>query len=131
MKKSGVNFVQNFEVGRDATLDDLGKKHQAVLIATGVYKARDLQCPGAGNDGVVAALDFLTASNRKGFGDAVAGYDCGALNAEGKSVIVIGGGDTAMDCVRTAIRQGAKSVTCLYRRDREKYAGLCVRSCQC
>ena len=123
LEKSGVKFVRNFEVGRDASLDELRKKHRAVLIATGVYKARDLQCPGAGNDGVVAALDFLTASNRKGFGDAVEGYDCGALNAEGKSVIVIGGGDTAMDCVRTAVRQEAKSVTCLYRRDRKNMPG--------
>lgn len=123
LENSGVKFVQNFEVGRDATLAELREKHQAILIATGVYKARDLQCPGAGNEGVVAALDFLTASNRKGFGDDVAEYDSGILNAEGKTVVVIGGGDTAMDCVRTAVRQGAKSVTCLYRRDRKNMPG--------
>eukprot|EP01031_Cornospumella_fuschlensis_P008980 gene8980-11040_t len=83
----------------------------AVLIATGVYKARDIKVPGIGADGVVPALDYLIASNRKGFGDEVPDFDSGALNAHGKNVVVIGGGDTAMDCVRTAIRQGAASVT--------------------
>jgi glutamate synthase (NADPH/NADH) small chain len=73
--------------------------------------------------GIVAALDYLTASNRNGLGDAVADFDSGALNAKGKNVVVIGGGDTAMDCVRTAVRQGAKSVKCLYRRDRANMPG--------
>ena len=73
--------------------------------------------------GIVAALDYLTASNRNGLGDKVADFDSGALNAKGKNVVVIGGGDTAMDCVRTAVRQGAKSVKCLYRRDRANMPG--------
>ena len=68
-------------------------------------------------------MDFLTASNRKGLGDKVKLFDDGTLNAEGKNVVVIGGGDTAMDCVRTSIRQKAKSVKCLYRRDRENMPG--------
>ena len=119
----GVVFHANFEVGRDATLDDLRAKHDSILIATGVYKARDIKTPGVGLSGIHAALDYLTASNRKGFGDAVAAFDDGTLNAEGKNVVVIGGGDTAMDCVRTAIRQGAKSVKCLYRRDRDNMPG--------
>ena len=68
-------------------------------------------------------MDYLTASNRKSLGDDVAEFDSGMLNAEGKNVVVIGGGDTAMDCVRTAIRQEAKSVTCLYRRDRANMPG--------
>ena len=123
LEKSGVAFVLNFEVGRDASLADLRAKHDAVLIATGVYKARDLICPGAGNDGVVAALDYLTASNKKGLGDNAPEFDSGSLNAEAKRVVVLGGGDTAMDCVRTAVRQGAKSVICLYRRDRENMPG--------
>jgi glutamate synthase (NADPH/NADH) small chain len=72
---------------------------------------------------VVEALDYLIASNRKGFGDAVPAFDDGSLNALGKHVVVIGGGDTAMDCVRTAIRQGAASVKCLYRRDRANMPG--------
>jgi glutamate synthase (NADPH/NADH) small chain len=119
----GIEFRLNFEVGRDATLADLREAHDAVLIATGVYAARDLVVPGAGSTGVIAALDFLIASNRQGMGDAVPGFDSGALNAAGKDVVVVGGGDTAMDCVRTAVRQGATSVTCLYRRDRENMPG--------
>jgi glutamate synthase (NADPH) small chain len=120
---SGVEFRFGFEVGRDATLDELRAKHDAILIATGVYKARELNTPGAGSHGVFAALDYLTASNRVGLGDSVPDYDSGLLNAEGKNVVVIGGGDTAMDCVRTAVRQGAKSVTCLYRRDKANMPG--------
>ena len=67
---------------------------------------------------IFPAMDFLTASNRKGLGDKVELFDKGTLNAEGKNVVVIGGGDTAMDCVRTSVRQKAKSVKCLYRRDK-------------
>ncbi len=119
----GIHFHLNFEVGRDASLDALRAKHDAILIATGVYKARAIKAPGVGAPGVVDALDFLTASNRKSFGDAVPAFDDGRLNAEGRSVVVIGGGDTAMDCVRTAVRQGAESVKCLYRRDRANMPG--------
>lgn len=123
LRDGGIVFHQNFEVGRDAPLDDLRGKHDAVLIATGVYKARTLKTPGIGLAGIVPALDFLTVSNRKGFGDAVPRFDSGEMSAQGKNIVVIGGGDTAMDCVRTAIRQGAKSVKCLYRRDRENMPG--------
>jgi glutamate synthase (NADPH/NADH) small chain len=123
LAESGIVFKLGFEVGRDATLDDLRRDHDAVLIATGVYAARDLAVPGSGSAGVVPALDYLIASNRKSFGDEVPDFDSGRLNAAGKDVVVIGGGDTAMDCVRTAVRQGASSVTCLYRRDRENMPG--------
>ena len=119
----GIDFVLNCEIGRDISFADLRAKHDAVLIATGVYKARDIKVPGIGLDGVVPALDFLTASNRKSLGDEVAEFDSGLLNAENKNVVVIGGGDTAMDCVRTAIRQKANSVTCLYRRDKANMPG--------
>ncbi|MEC8585899.1 MAG: FAD-dependent oxidoreductase, partial [Pseudomonadota bacterium] len=121
--EAGISFELNFEVGRDASLAELRARHDAVLIATGVYKARDLQCPGVGLDGIYPALDFLTTSNRQGLGDAVPAFDDGQLNAAGKRVVVIGGGDTAMDCVRTAVRQGATSVQCLYRRDRANMPG--------
>ncbi len=119
----GVNFVLNCTVGEDISFDAILGQHDAVLIATGVYKSRDIEAPGVGARGIVKALDYLTASNRKGFGDDVAEYDSGELNASGKRVVVIGGGDTAMDCVRTAIRQGALSVKCLYRRDRANMPG--------
>jgi glutamate synthase (NADPH/NADH) small chain len=94
-----------------------------VLLASGVYQARDIAAPGVGLPGITAALDYLTASNRNGLGDEVPDFDSGALDAKGKHVVVIGGGDTAMDCVRTAVRQGAKSVKCLYRRDRANMPG--------
>ncbi|WP_448206020.1 NAD(P)-dependent oxidoreductase [Azospirillum sp. sgz302134] len=120
---AGVVFHPNFEVGRDATLPELRRKHVAVLVATGVYKARDIQAPGCGLGNIVAALDYLTTSNKVSLGDTVEAFENGSLNAAGKNVVVLGGGDTAMDCVRTAIRQGAKSVKCLYRRDRKNMPG--------
>jgi glutamate synthase (NADPH/NADH) small chain len=121
--EGGVTFRLGVEIGRDLSFEDLRAAHDAVLVATGVYQARRLTAPGCGSQGVVAALDYLIASNRKGFGDAVPAFDSGALDAAGKRVVVIGGGDTAMDCVRTAVRQGATSVTCLYRRDRANMPG--------
>ena len=123
LKKSGINFKNNFEVGKDATLEELRKKHDAILIATGVYKAREIELPGNDLDNIFPAMEFLTASNKKGLGDKVELFENGTLNAEGKNVIVIGGGDTAMDCVRTSIRQNAKSVKCIYRRDKENMPG--------
>ena len=123
LKDSGIKFKHNFEVGRDATLEELKSKHDAILIATGVYKARDVDIEGKNLKNIFPAMDFLTASNRKGLGDKVKLFDDGTLNAENKNIVVIGGGDTAMDCVRTAIRQKAKSVKCLYRRDRENMPG--------
>ena len=123
LEDSGIKFIQNFEVGKDATLDQLRKKHDAILIATGAYKAREINLPGHDLENIFPAMEFLTASNRKGLGDKVKSFDNGVLNAEGKDVVVIGGGDTAMDCVRTAIRQNPKSVKCLYRRDKKNMPG--------
>ncbi len=123
LKESGIKFVQNFEVGKDKTLEELKSEHDAILIATGVYKAREIDIPGSKLENIFPAMDFLTASNKKGLGDKVELFDNGTLNAEGKDVVVIGGGDTAMDCVRTAVRQKAKSVKCLYRRDKANMPG--------
>ncbi|MEZ5869473.1 MAG: NAD(P)-dependent oxidoreductase [Defluviimonas denitrificans] len=123
LEDGGVEFVLNCNVGEDITFDAIHGKHDAVVIATGVYKSRDLGGPNAGATGIVRAIDYLTASNRKSFGDDVPEFDSGELDASGKRVVVIGGGDTAMDCVRTAIRQGAQSVKCLYRRDRANMPG--------
>ncbi len=123
LKESGIKFVQNFEVGKDKTLNELKEIHDSILIATGVYKAREIVIPGHNLKNIFPAMQFLTASNKKGLGDKVELFDNGTLNAEGKNIVVIGGGDTAMDCVRTAIRQKAKSVKCLYRRDRENMPG--------
>ncbi len=123
LAEAGVEIRVNFEVGRDASLADLRERHDALLVATGVYKARGLSVPGAGLPGVLPALTYLTAANRLNLGDTVPEFDSGELNAAGKNVVVIGGGDTAMDCVRTAIRQGATSVKCLYRRDQANMPG--------
>jgi len=123
MVESGIRFHLNCEIGADITLAELQVRHAAVLIATGVYRARDIAGPGSGLPGIVPALSYLTASNRTGLGDRVPEFVSGVLDARDKNVVVIGGGDTAMDCVRTAVRQGAKSVKCLYRRDRANMPG--------
>ena len=123
LEDAGIAFVLNCNVGETISFDAIRGKHDFVIIATGVYKSRDLNAPGVGADGVVRAIDYLTASNRKSFGDEVPELDSGELNAAGKRIVVIGGGDTAMDCVRTAIRQGAESVKCLYRRDKANMPG--------
>ena len=123
LEESGIKFVQNFEVGKDSSLNQLRKEHDAILIATGVYKPREIEILGSNLENIFPATDFLTASNKKGLGDKVELFDKGILNSEKKDVVVIGGGDTAMDCVRTSVRQKAKSVKCLYRRDRENMPG--------
>jgi len=95
-RQAAIAFQLDFEIGRDASLAELRQHHDAVLIASGVYKARDITCPGVGLANVVPALDYLIASNRKGLGDEVPEFDNGNLDAAGKDVVVIGGGDTAM-----------------------------------
>jgi glutamate synthase (NADPH/NADH) small chain len=123
LAEGGVTFELNCDVGVDISFADIRAKHDAVIIATGVYRTREIQAPGVGGVGLERAIDFLTVSNRKSFGDTVEEFESGRLNANGKKVVVIGGGDTAMDCVRTSIRQGATSVKCLYRRDRANMPG--------
>ena len=123
LKESGVKFFQSFEVGKNSTLEELREKHDAILIATGVYKAREIEIPGNDLKNIFCAMEFLIASNKKGLGDEVELFDNGTLSTEGKDIVVIGGGDTAMDCLRTAVRQNAKSVKCLYRRDKENMPG--------
>lgn len=123
LEAAGVEMHRNVDIGGDVTFQSVRAKHDAVLIATGVYKARDIQVPGVGLGNIIPALDFLISSNRKGLGDRVPGFEDGSHNAADKRVVVLGAGDTAMDCVRTAVRQGAQSVTCLYRRDKTNMPG--------
>jgi len=123
LTEGGIKLELTTNVGEDISFADIRAKHDAVIIATGVYKIRELNAPNSDLTGIVRALDYLTASNKVNFGDEVAEYNNGTLNAKGKKVVVIGGGDTAMDCVRTAIRQGATSVKCMYRRDRANMPG--------
>ncbi len=122
-RSAGIHFHLDTAIGRDISFAALRARHDAIFVATGVYQARDIETPGCALEGIVPALDYLTASNRENLGDAVPEFASGALDARGKRVVVVGGGDTAMDCVRTAIRQGAASVTCLYRRDKANMPG--------
>ena len=77
LAEGGVSFVLDCNVGEDIAFDEIRARHDAVLIATGVYKSRDLGGPGAGLKAIVRAIDYLTASNRKGFGDAVPEFELG------------------------------------------------------
>jgi glutamate synthase (NADPH/NADH) small chain len=123
LEDSGVEFKLNFNVGKDKTFNELREAHHAMVIATGVYKSRDINLNENNFSNVIPALDYLTTSNKVGLKDKIEDFDNGLLNAHNKNVVVVGGGDTAMDCVRTAIRQGAKDVKCLYRRDKNNMPG--------
>lgn len=121
LEESNVNFhfktnITNHSTDKTLSFTELRQKHDAIFVATGVYKKKDVNLVGSHLPGVVQALDFLIASQHPT-------ENLPALNAKGKSVVVVGGGDTAMDCLRTAIRQGASSVHCLYRRDKVNMPG--------
>ena len=109
MKSEGTRFRTGVDVGRTVTGADLRKRFDAVVVAIGATVPRDLPVPGRELDGVMQAMDFLPPANRVALGQSVEGQ----VTAEGKHVIVIGGGDTGADCIGTAHRQGALSVTSL------------------
>mgnify|MGYP005672681449 FL=1 len=123
LEESGIKFELNCNIGGEISFQEIKEKHDSILISTGVYKFREINLNNSNYNNVVPALDFLIASNKTGLKDKIEDFINGKLNANGKNVIVIGGGDTAMDCVRTAVRQGAKSVKCLYRRDKANMPG--------
>lgn len=123
LKKEGIEFYQQQEIGKDISFQELYKKYDAILIATGVYKARSSQIQGQQLKGVTKALPFLIAGNRKSMGLGAFPQEGFNFYPKGKRIAVIGGGDTAMDCVRTAIRQEAQSVHCIYRRDQASMPG--------
>ena len=123
LKESGIKFELNCNIGKKISFQEIKEKHDSILISTGVYKFREINLNNSNYNNVVPALDFLIASNKTGLKDKIEDFINGKLDAKGKNVIVIGGGDTAMDCVRTAVRQGAKSVKCLYRRDKANMPG--------
>ena len=118
----GIEFKLNTEVGRDVQLDDLLSDYDAVFLGVGTYQSMRGGLENEDADGVYAALPFLIANTKQlmGFGET---RDEPFVSMEGKRVVVLGGGDTAMDCVRTSVRQGAKHVTCAYRRDEENMPG--------
>jgi glutamate synthase (NADPH/NADH) small chain len=109
MKSEGTRFRTGVEVGKDLTGAQLRSRYDAVVVAVGATVARDLPVPGRELDGVMQAMDFLPPANRVARGEEVEGQ----VTAEGKDVVVIGGGDTGADCIGTAHRQGARSVTSL------------------
>ncbi|KPK59185.1 MAG: glutamate synthase [Gammaproteobacteria bacterium SG8_31] len=120
LEDMGVEFVLETDVGKDVTPDQLLRDYDAVFLGVGAYTAVRGGMPGEEFEGVHAALPYLISNVNRVLGD------CGGEghpSMEGKRVVVLGGGDTAMDCNRTAIRQGAASVVCAYRRDEENMPG--------
>ena len=121
LEGSGVHFRLNCEIGGDIQADDLENMHDALFFGLGTYRPVEASLPGAEKGGIVPALEYL-------IGQTCHMYDLDLptfphIDLAGEDVLVLGGGDTAMDCVRTAIRQGAASVQCVYRRDRENMPG--------
>ena len=114
----GIQFRLNCEVGADIGMDELLRDFDAVFLGMGTYKAQDGGLPGLDLAGVQPALPYLIANGRHALG-----IDPEPPQLWGKHVLVLGGGDTAMDCNRTAIRQGAASVSCVYRRDEDDMPG--------
>lgn len=121
LEGSGVHFKLNCEIGRDIRADDLEKMHDALFFGTGTYKPVAAGLPGADKGGIVPALEYLIGQTSHMYGLELPDFP--HINLAGEQVLVLGGGDTAMDCVRTAIRQGAASVQCVYRRDQANMPG--------
>jgi glutamate synthase (NADPH/NADH) small chain len=121
LEEMGVQFMLETEIGRDLPFETVLENHDAVFLGLGTYTPMEAGIPGEQADGVYRALDYLVGNTKHvlGFSASEHGY----VDLEGKNVVVLGGGDTAMDCVRTAIRQGACAVRCLYRRDRQNMPG--------
>lgn len=110
---AGAIVTLNCEIGKDKSFEDLTKQFDAVFIGIGATKGKKANIDGEDNSNVYSAMDFLTQVQLKEFGENVENF----INVKDKNVVVVGGGDTAMDCVRTSVREGAKDVKCLYRRD--------------
>ena len=117
--EAGLKIVFDCEVGKDAEFDVIADQYDAVFIGIGATKSKGAKIAGENASNVYPAIEYLTAIQRKNF---AASYDK-QFDFKDLDVVVIGGGDTAMDCVRTAKREGAKNVTCLYRRDAHNMPG--------
>jgi glutamate synthase (NADPH/NADH) small chain len=117
--EAGLKLVLNCEVGKDIEFDDIADSHDALFLGLGATKAKTANIAGDHASNVYVSMEYLTAIQRKNFGLT---YDK-QFDFKDLEVVVIGGGDTAMDCVRTAKREGAKNVTCLYRRDAHNMPG--------
>jgi len=117
----GIEFVLNTTIGKDISFNDVLDNHDAVFLGLGAYTAMKGGMPGEDANGVYRALDYLIGNTKSLLGMAAGEHQF--INLQDQRVVVLGGGDTAMDCVRTAIRQGAREVQCLYRRDRDNMPG--------
>lgn len=117
----GIEFRLNTEIGKDISIQQLLDEHDAVFMGMGTYTYMQGGFPGENLAGVYDALDFLIANVNHNLGFEKSADDF--ISMKGKQVVVLGGGDTAMDCTRTSIRQGATAVTCAYRRDAENMPG--------
>lgn len=120
-EEMGVQFRLNTEIGKDVSMDDLLAEYDAVFLGMGTYTYMKGGFPGEDLPGVYDALPFLVSNANRNLGFEKDPADF--ISVKGKRVVVLGGGDTAMDCNRTSIRQGASSVTCAYRRDEENMPG--------
>jgi len=121
MEGMGIRFSLGTEVGRDVTIDELLAEYDAVFLGMGAYRAVQGDFSGRDTEGVVPALSYLIGNaNSLLDTDAPGGR---SVNVRDERVVVLGGGDTAMDCNRTALRQGAREVTCVYRRDEANMPG--------
>lgn len=119
LKNAGMEIHHKVNIGEDISFEEIYKSHDAVFLGIGASEGKVLNYQGYNSENVYMAIPFLTNIQKKQFGEK---YDR-KFNVKGKKVIVVGGGDTAMDCVRTAIREGATSVKCIYRRDEENMPG--------
>lgn len=121
LEDMGVEFRLNVDVGTDITIDELLNDYDAVFMGMGTYKYMKGGFPGEDLPGVYDALPFLVSNVNRNMGWEENAGDY--ISVRGQRVVVLGGGDTAMDCNRTSIRQGAESVVCAYRRDEENMPG--------
>ncbi len=119
LKEAGMNFFANCEIGKDKSFDELVSNYDSVFIGIGATKGKYPNISGESNSNVYLAMQFLTGIQERNFGEKISTL----VNVKDKNVVVIGGGDTAMDCVRTSVREGANSVKCLYRRDEANMPG--------
>lgn len=117
----GIEFKLNTNIGVDVSIDELVNEFDAIFLGMGTYKAMKGNFPGENLPGVYEALPFLISNVNRNMGWEKNSSDY--ISVDGQQVVVLGGGDTAMDCNRTSIRQGATSVSCAYRRDRENMPG--------
>ena len=117
----GIKFVLGANIGKEISFNEVLENHDAVFLGLGTYSAMQGGMPGEDAMGVYRALDYLIGNTKSLLNMPAGKHEY--INLKDQHVVVLGGGDTAMDCVRTAIRQGAREVHCLYRRDRENMPG--------